>query len=48
MGVTKKVLKDGNGVDKPDKGDEVVIDYTGYLYDPNAASNNYMGAELVD
>ena len=47
MAVTKKVLRSGNGVDKPNKGDEVVIDYTGYLYDTDAASNNYMGDELA-
>ena len=47
MGVTKKVLRKGNGVDKPNIGDEVIIDYTGYLYDAHAASNNYMGDELV-
>jgi len=46
MAVTKKVLRNGNGVDKPNKGDEVVIDYTGYLYDTDAASNNYMGDEF--
>ncbi|KAK2795548.1 hypothetical protein FQN50_009732 [Emmonsiellopsis sp. PD_5] len=36
MAVTKRVLKNGNGADKPKNGDEVVVDYTGYLYDPTA------------
>ncbi|EEH40053.2 hypothetical protein PAAG_08870 [Paracoccidioides lutzii Pb01] len=46
MGVTKRVLKKGNGVDKPSKGDEVVINYKGCLYDPTAADRNYMGDEF--
>ncbi|KAI9677730.1 MAG: FK506 binding protein proline rotamase rapamycin-binding protein [Trizodia sp. TS-e1964] len=36
MGVSKTVLKHGNGFDKPKKGDDVTIEYTGWLYDPNA------------
>lgn len=36
MGVTKQVIKPGNGTDMPKKGDEVTIEYTGNLYDPNA------------
>ncbi|KAA6414664.1 MAG: peptidylprolyl isomerase [Lasallia pustulata] len=43
MGVTRKVLKEGNGTDKPKKGDEVTIEYTGNLYDEAQASNNYRG-----
>lgn len=43
MGVTRKVLKEGNGVDKPKKGDEVTIEYTGNLYDESQASNDYRG-----
>ncbi|OJD27725.1 hypothetical protein ACJ73_00872 [Blastomyces percursus] len=46
MGVTKTVLKAGNGVDKPNTGDDVVIDYTGCLYDPAAADKHYMGDEF--
>lgn len=45
MGVTKKVLRNGNGVNKPTTGDEVVIDYTGCLYDPTAADKHFMGDE---
>lgn len=47
MGVTKKVLKTGNGVDRPSKGDEVVMNYRGCLYDPGAATTNYMGRQYV-
>jgi FK506-binding protein 1 len=36
MGVTKKLLSPGNGVDKPQKGDSITMEYTGNLYDPNA------------
>ncbi len=35
MGVDKKMLKAGNGTDYPRKGDEVTIEYTGYLLDPS-------------
>ena len=47
MGVTKTVLKAGNGVDRPSKGDEVIIDYRGCLYDSSAVSNHYMGKQYV-
>lgn len=47
MGVSKKVLKSGNGVDRPVKGDDVIIEYQGCLYDPNAASTHYMGKQYV-
>lgn len=45
MGVTRKVLQEGNGVDKPKKGDEVTIEYTGNLYDTEfgKASDYYRG-----
>ncbi|KAK2795619.1 hypothetical protein FQN51_000376, partial [Onygenales sp. PD_10] len=46
MGVIKRVLRGGNGVDKPSKGDEVVIDYTGCLHDPAAVDKNCMGDEF--
>jgi len=39
MGVEKQLLQDGNGVDKPKKGDEVTIEYTGWLYDANKAQH---------
>ena len=43
MGVDKKILKAGNGTDKPQKGDEVTIEYTGNLYDESKADNDYRG-----
>ncbi|KAK3112088.1 hypothetical protein LTR53_012003 [Teratosphaeriaceae sp. CCFEE 6253] len=33
MGVTKKVLSEGNGVDKAKKGDTITMEYTGNLQD---------------
>jgi len=40
-------LKQGNGVDKPKKGDEVTIEYTGNLYDESkGASNDYRGKQF--
>jgi FK506-binding protein 1 len=46
MGVTRKVLKPGNGIDKPKKGDEVTIEYTGNLYDEKYPDNDYRGKEF--
>ncbi|KAK2841533.1 hypothetical protein FQN49_006166 [Arthroderma sp. PD_2] len=46
MGVTKTVLRNGNGVDRPTKGDEVVIDYRGCLFDPSRATYHNMGKQL--
>lgn len=43
VGVTRKLLKPGNGTDKPKKGDEVTIEYTGNLYDEKYADNDYRG-----
>ncbi|KAK5132442.1 FK506-binding protein 1B [Meristemomyces frigidus] len=39
MGVTKKQLVAGNGVDKPKAGDNITMEYTGNLYDQSAADN---------
>ncbi|KAK3176853.1 hypothetical protein OEA41_008178 [Lepraria neglecta] len=33
MGVTRKTIKQGNSTERPKKGDEVTIEYTGNLYD---------------
>lgn len=33
MGVDKRIIKAGNGVDLPKKGDVITMEYTGYLYD---------------
>ncbi|MCJ1468880.1 hypothetical protein MMC07_007510 [Pseudocyphellaria aurata] len=46
MGVTRKVLKEGNGKDKPKVGDSVTIVYTGNFYDENAAGNHYRGKQF--
>ncbi|KAL8793755.1 MAG: hypothetical protein Q9195_003697 [Heterodermia aff. obscurata] len=46
MGVDKVVLEEGNGVDKPSKGDEVTIEYTGNLYDEDQADNHYRGTQF--
>ncbi|KAF2113400.1 hypothetical protein BDV96DRAFT_123522 [Lophiotrema nucula] len=35
MGVSKTVVKQGNGADIPKKHDEVSMEYTGWLYDAN-------------
>jgi len=43
MGVTRSVSAQGNGHDKPKKGDEVLIEYTGWLYDHGKADNGYRG-----
>jgi FK506-binding protein 1 len=48
MGVTKKVIKGGNGTDWPKKGDDVTIEYTGNLYDESKGSeNDYRGKQYV-
>jgi hypothetical protein len=44
----KQLIREGNGVDKPQKGDEVTIEYTGWLYDASQAGNQYRGKEWVD
>ena len=36
MGVTKKLISPGNGVDKPKAGDKITMEYTGNLYDQSA------------
>lgn len=45
MGFEKNVLKRGNGVDRPKRGDTVTMEYTGWLYDANAAANGYKGKQ---
>jgi FK506-binding protein 1 len=37
MGVSKKITKEGNGANFPEAGDEVTMEYTGYLYDRSAS-----------
>jgi FK506-binding protein 1 len=43
MGVEKTVIKPGNGVDRPRKGDAVSMEYTGYLFDANKPENGFKG-----
>lgn len=46
MGVTRKIVTKGNGVDKPEVGDEVTIEYTGNLYDESKGSKaDYRGKQ---
>ncbi|KAI1956463.1 hypothetical protein LOZ07_002412 [Ophidiomyces ophidiicola] len=47
MGVTKKILKTGNGVDKPSKGDEIHMEYRGCLYDSTNPSGHFMGTNAA-
>lgn len=46
MGVTRTVSANGNQQDKPKKGDEVTIEYTGYLYDTSKEANAYRGNQF--
>ena len=47
MGVEKKTLQEGNGTDRPSKGDTVTIEYTGNLYDPAQEANHCRGNQSV-
>jgi FK506-binding protein 1 len=47
MAVEKKVLKPGNGVDRPKKGDTVTMEYTGWLQDLSQAANDNKGKQYV-
>jgi len=46
MGVQRTLVKHGNGTDKPKKGDEVTIEYTGWLHDEAQASKGYRGKKF--
>ncbi|KAG8531540.1 uncharacterized protein KY384_003169 [Bacidia gigantensis] len=46
MGVTRQVLQEGNGVDRPKKGDLVTMEYTGNLYDPNSNDEHHRGKQF--
>ncbi|KAI4195557.1 MAG: hypothetical protein LQ350_007132 [Teloschistes chrysophthalmus] len=46
MGVTRKVLKEGDGKTHPKKGDNVTIEYTGNLHDQEKADNDYRGKQF--
>ncbi|KAE8352269.1 peptidyl-prolyl cis-trans isomerase [Aspergillus coremiiformis] len=39
MGVTKELISPGNGQDYPQKGDNIAMDYTGWLYDTSKPGN---------
>lgn len=43
----KRVITPGNGTDYPKQGDTVTMDYTGWLYDPAQAANDYKGRQYV-
>lgn len=43
----KKLIRPGNGQDFPRTGDQVTIEYTGWLYDASKASNDYKGRQYV-
>ncbi|KAL4787593.1 hypothetical protein BJX76DRAFT_345470 [Aspergillus varians] len=46
-GVSKIILDPGNGHDSPKKGDTVIIEYTGCLYDESSGAENYfMGMQF--
>ncbi|KAL4877325.1 hypothetical protein BJY04DRAFT_222269 [Aspergillus karnatakaensis] len=45
-GVSKTILTPGNGRDRPQKGDTVIIEYTGCLYDETRPENHYMGTQF--
>ena len=48
MGVTRKLIKQGSGTDKPKKGDEVTVEYTGNLYDSSIGpENDFRGKPYV-
>ena len=47
MPLEKKTVRQGNGADYPEKGDEVTIEYTGWLYDQSKASNQNRGKQFV-
>ena len=48
MGVTRKVIKEGTSSEMPKKGDEVTVEYTGYLYDSNVGpEKDFRGKQYV-
>ncbi|KAL4932323.1 FKBP-type peptidyl-prolyl cis-trans isomerase [Aspergillus undulatus] len=47
QGVTKTLITPGNGTDTPRKGDTLIIEYRGCLYDDKAQKDNfYMGTQF--
>ncbi len=48
MGVTRKVIEEVTGTEKPQKRDEVTVEYTGNLYDAEVGpENDYRGKKYV-
>jgi FK506-binding protein 1 len=45
MGVEKTIIKNGNGTDFPKNGDDVAMEYTGWLFEP--ANDNKKGFKCV-
>ena len=43
----RKVLSSGNDTDYPKVGDEVTIEYTGWLYDSSKPDQEYKGKKYV-
>lgn len=43
----KTTISQGNGVDYPKRGDQVTIEYTGWLHDPSKADNEFKGKQYV-
>ncbi|KAL4937656.1 hypothetical protein BDV06DRAFT_226758 [Aspergillus oleicola] len=46
QGVIRQILTPGNGTDSPRKGDTVIIDYRGCLYDGVQRDNFCMGVQF--
>ncbi|KAF2235642.1 peptidyl-prolyl cis-trans isomerase [Viridothelium virens] len=46
MGVDKRTLRSGNGQTFAKAGDNVTIEYTGYLYDPSQQTNGFRGKKF--
>lgn len=47
MGVDRIILNQGNGTVKPEKGDTVRLEYTGYLYEESKNANYHRGKQYV-
>lgn len=43
MGVEKQITKHGNGIDRPQAGDVIAMEYRGYLYDSAKIHKGYRG-----
>jgi FKBP-type peptidyl-prolyl cis-trans isomerase len=43
----RKILREGNGTDIPKVGDNVSVEYTGWLYDTSKANEEFKGKQYV-